>query len=92
MREFRIPKQKCPRCGYKLDATTSTSGDQKPEPGDLSLCFECGQISVFTENDGMRVPTKDEELELSVDPRVIRAQIFMRGIKRPNPKNKGESR
>lgn len=41
----KMPKCHCPECGKDLSAATCISEDDmhsQPEPGDLSLCIECG--------------------------------------------------
>jgi len=37
----------CPVCHVTIDATSSTSGQDTPKPGDLSLCGDCGALLVF---------------------------------------------
>jgi hypothetical protein len=35
-------------------------GSSQPKPGDMSVCIECGFVSVFTRKMRLRVPTKAE--------------------------------
>lgn len=36
----------CPACGYLLEAATCLE-NRSPEPGDLSICYECTEILCF---------------------------------------------
>jgi hypothetical protein len=38
-RSYEVPASRCPGCGLPLDCAT---GHATPEPGDLSVCLECG--------------------------------------------------
>jgi hypothetical protein len=39
-----VPAGTCPSCSYQLDAC---SGAGTPAPGDLSLCWACGEVLTF---------------------------------------------
>jgi hypothetical protein len=43
--------------------------ETKPSEGDISLCWKCGGIAIFTE-DGVRKPTAEEEADISQQPDV----------------------
>lgn len=74
-----IPVATCPHCGYRMDMATEAYGDTAPKPGDISLCAKCGVLAVFDEQMRQRAPTPAEALAFNADPRVIRAQIVLRG-------------
>lgn len=61
---FISEEDKCPFCGYIINAATSPTGDQPPEPGDVSICFKCTSYVVFDDNLKLRCMTDDELLEL----------------------------
>lgn len=42
----------CKVCGYEFDAASDPFGQQRPCPGDITLCMKCGEIYVF--DDDMR--------------------------------------
>lgn len=42
-----IEEQACPYCGHMLDTHNAVKGI--PEPGDISICFYCGEIMIFSE-------------------------------------------
>ena len=49
MDEYRVKTSPCPSCRYELDAATKVSGDHGgPDPGDLTVCLNCGTILQFT--------------------------------------------
>lgn len=54
----------CPVCGMKVSAATSTEGDHKPTPGDLSVCAYCATPLVFTDGLKLRKMTDLDMLAL----------------------------
>lgn len=52
-----MPTCKCPTCGHVLDAAT---GDDGPQPGDLSVCAHCTGLSVVTDQLALRQMTQAE--------------------------------
>ena len=78
MKSRAIPKLTCPYCGYLFD---QAFGDRRPKGGNASLCLGCGKVSLFNEDLTMRVPTKNEQLEIDVNPQVIEAQIMLAGMR-----------
>ncbi len=47
METTRLEEQVCPHCGHDLDAHSGKNG--APDPGDISICFYCGELIVFSE-------------------------------------------
>jgi hypothetical protein len=40
-----ISEQPCPHCGTKINAATCLSDqDARPSPGDIGVCYRCGEI------------------------------------------------
>ena len=64
----------CPSC-HRDNPEHANPSDlgAKPEPGDISLCFACAAIGIFTE-DGVRKPTDEELAELLTHDNIIQAQ------------------
>lgn len=58
----------CPHCGRLNDAHSSPDAD-RPGDGDVSVCWSCYGIGIFTA-DGIRLPTLEEKAELDADPEV----------------------
>jgi hypothetical protein len=42
----KLPDQDCPHCGKKIDHTLSLEG-AIPEPGDVGICWYCGEPLIF---------------------------------------------
>lgn len=44
-----LPEDRCPICGYVLDAASPMPGNRRPtpQPGDITLCFGCGEVLWF---------------------------------------------
>ena len=74
MKTTEMPGEPCPECGDKLDRATSPKGET-PEPGDVSICFNCGTILVF--DDKLVSKRPDDEVELLlVMPLKTRSQLI----------------
>lgn len=58
----------CPVCGYNIDSASAIDGvDAIPQPGDVSICFDCTSYLIFDENIKSRVLTVDEIVDLPSD-------------------------
>ena len=79
----KMPPQMCPACGYVLYAATEAHrGDDKPSPGNVSICLNCGDVGFFDEFLRLRPPTPTE----AADPEI--QHVAARG-KRLAAMNKG---
>lgn len=48
---MRLPSSACTRCGKKVDdATSLTSDDDRPGPGDITLCINCCHIMTYADD------------------------------------------
>lgn len=74
-------KNKCPKCGAKLDMAFGVRTDLKPSSGDFSLCIKCGELLVFGNDLELRLPTEQEKSKGGMNSDVLAAQIVIRGIK-----------
>lgn len=54
----------CPNCDKHLDRSTGAGHGQAPKPGDLSICYYCAVLSVFTDELGLRRVTLEEWVDL----------------------------
>lgn len=70
----RLPKHECPVCHAVHNAGTIVGREIKP--GDVSLCFECGTMSTYTET-GTNTPLSHGELLMLIDenPEVLRTMM-----------------
>lgn len=71
----------CPWCGYKADAAAGVNHEDRPEPGDRALCFNCGEWSIFDDNMDYRKPTLAEFVEIGLDEDCRIARMAWVGIK-----------
>lgn len=56
----RTSAYECPACYASLSAATCAGPEaRKPAPGDLTVCFYCATVLVYTEND-LRLVTEDD--------------------------------
>lgn len=44
----KIKLSNCPTCDKKLDAVSAEDGVESPQPGDITVCFYCGEILKFS--------------------------------------------
>jgi hypothetical protein len=46
-----VPMQRCPNCNEEMGAVTYLGpGDPMPEPGNLTICSQCGTLLEFGED------------------------------------------
>lgn len=69
----RVPPSVCPNCGDVHDAATAADGSgAMPEPGDFTICFNCGDINRYDDNmqrlhvDPAALDTFDDETRVAV--------------------------
>lgn len=56
-----VPTTICRNCGYcPNEATPADDSNSKPIPGSVAVCFNCGEISVFTDALGLRPALKND--------------------------------
>lgn len=73
----------CAWCGSSNDAQMGDPGRPGPEPGDVSLCWYCLGLSVYTETEQGRKPTEEEFQEFVTDPDVIKALLAITSARTP---------
>jgi hypothetical protein len=86
-----IGQQMCPACGFLVDTASNMEGTRTPDPGDLSLCVNCGQPAVFDAMLQLRPMTTDEFLRLPPDLKrqITIAVIYCEHVRGPlEPKTK----
>lgn len=55
----------CPKCGRENDRSTGLECARKPEPGDVSVCFGCYYVGIYSDDGTIREPTEDERREMA---------------------------
>jgi len=73
-----VPLSHCPECGHKLDAANVVEEGEiqgtQPEPGDFTICLNCGHLMVFTEGLKLREPNDEEARIIAGDKRMLAIQ------------------
>ena len=70
----------CPSCGYVMELTTGVCGARVPADGDVSVCLNCGHLSLFDARKALRDPTPEELADLRQSdawPTIRRAQMII---------------
>jgi hypothetical protein len=70
MKETSFKGVKAPCCGWLLDTAASLQGDVSPQPGNFTICFNCGSWLMFTDTEG------SVRLMTSADARLVDAESF----------------
>lgn len=74
----------CPICFHELDSATDIVGNDKPKPGDLSVCLYCAELLVF--DDALRHVSLDENGGLeSLEPEERRLLLLAQKAVRNHP-------
>lgn len=62
-------EDRCPFCNVKIDAAGCTDKEfHLPEPGSISICAKCGEVSVFGDTLKLRRMTDEEAAGVAADP------------------------
>jgi hypothetical protein len=72
----------CWCCAAVLEDQTAVGrGEPDPNPGDVSVCFYCAAVGIYTEDRDIRVPTDAEAARLLNDPEVVRVRAEIVGFR-----------
>jgi hypothetical protein len=71
--DYKIPQSFCPACDYRMEMADNVHGGGAPDPGDCSVCLNCGQLLIFTDDLTLRVMTAAEVKEWMSDAEAWRA-------------------
>ncbi len=72
----RLIPMLCPHCGTEIDCHDGVSGNNPPDPGDVSVCAYCRNLSIFVSGPlglYLRKPRTDEYDEIANHPTVVAA-------------------
>jgi len=50
MKSFKIEPDECPKCYYQMDTVRNETDDEKPEPGQTTICYNCAGILQFKDD------------------------------------------
>jgi hypothetical protein len=83
LRSTPTPVSACLQCGHRFDTVTACDSQDPPQPGDLTLCVECGEVHKLTAQ--MTVVAADLNDLLKLKPEqhrlVDRAQLAIRAYR-----------
>lgn len=82
-----MPECKCLDCGHKFDWSAAVTEDGKsinPDPGDISICINCGHIMAFKDDLTVRQLTDEEMRSVAGNPVVIGARVAQQLAKKVN--------
>lgn len=80
MKSHLVKSATCPTCGKVCNGASSADSDDKPKPGDFSVCIDCQGLHVFDQDMQLRHPTENELLELPL-PTLQRYQSALSALK-----------
>jgi hypothetical protein len=76
-----LPDVRCINCGVILTGAFAVDADHKPEPGNISICADCGHIAMFADDLSMRELTAKEQIEIAGDMRILMAQRALASVR-----------
>jgi hypothetical protein len=77
-----LPFDACLNCGKRIDAAARVRDDERPEPGDITVCLGCGHLMAYADDMTLRELTGEEIVEIAGDPEIIEAQHFIAHYRR----------
>lgn len=85
MEDYASPPSLCLRCGYYVDHAAKLTGKTgPPEPGDFTLCLNCGQLFRFNKQLGL-VLTGNEAISELAEPKQRTVRVVQDFIARRGP-------
>jgi len=67
----RVPTSICPACDAPNDGAQQVNGMRRPRPGDVSICFYCGELGIFNSDLSLRTPSVAELEIMRRDPEIM---------------------
>jgi hypothetical protein len=64
---MNLPISYCPTCKYEMDQATNVYGGGVPDKGAFSVCLNCGQLLIFSDDLTLRKPTLEEIIDVIKD-------------------------
>jgi hypothetical protein len=80
-----VPESRCPSCGKLCDAATAVEKDNKPSPGDFSVCLDCGHVMIFDHDLRLRELRGEEFHTIAGDKELLLAQQFAALYRKSKP-------
>jgi hypothetical protein len=73
---------RCPHCGGLVDTSCCFFKDKAPAPGDMTICFLCRELAVYTRKMNLRLPTERELYAIAGDERL---RLALRALSKTPP-------
>jgi hypothetical protein len=73
-KDYKIEGCRCLSCKQLVDGATCVEGDRRPTPGDITVCIFCGHIMAYDAGDKLRELTREEQISIAGDKRILRIQ------------------
>lgn len=70
------PVSICPHCGQRFECATALQQEGGPGPGDVSICWTCGELAMFDDEMRLRAPTAEEAVILGNDADLQKARAI----------------
>ena len=75
MRSTELPGPiRCPQCSYEMTDASGVGHNERPSPGDWTVCIRCAAVLRFTEEIGVREASGKELAELDPESALAIAQ------------------
>lgn len=89
-----MPVCLCVNCGEAINAASGIGNDDTPEPGNITICSECGHLMAFADDLSLRELNDKEMLEVAGDKTILLAQEALAMVRkeRDNPSPKKEKK
>jgi hypothetical protein len=84
MEHIKMGDDYCPTCKTKLDHATPLQSGDKPEPHDLSVCINCGEMLEFSDDFALVKLTNEvfDKLSYRTKMKLYQAQHHIQHLKK----------
>ena len=75
-----VKRDECPACFYQIEcATAAGGGENRPGPGDFSVCLNCAELLRYDDQLNLYIPSEDEMAELDSEAKALidRARVII---------------
>lgn len=76
----KVKSNSCLGCGHHMDMAAQVAGDEKPRPGDVTLCIRCGHVMIFDADLSFRNMNEAEQREIEQDPQVQKVILAIKNV------------
>jgi len=85
----KMGEDHCPYCDYKIDMASSTRDDEKPQPGDISICLNCTGVMSYGPDMALQEFPKVlfDTLDEGHQKEILHVQHVMRMVKKEKDEN-----